>query len=221
MELITAAACDALDVETFWGPEKKDARVLSLRDGDVEAGSADFWLKYAEDEDEPYIRLGFVRVDEPYQGTEVGLDLLRVVANQWPAARVIAGPVSADEPKGPKFRLRCWDAGLPIHDDHCERDACRCRNRVVAEVIRRWEEWAAEGGITQDELAAKVAKIQKEEPMVDISGFEPPYICMVVECEEEATVELERQVGDIVTRDLRLCPEHADQGSGHSLTLER
>lgn len=38
---------------------------------------------------------------------------------------------------------------------------------------------------------------------------------MVAGCEQEATVEVERQVGkDVVTRDLRLCEEHAELGEG-------
>lgn len=48
---------------------------------------------------------------------------------------------------------------------------------------------------------------------VDISGYVPPYKCMAKGFQSEATHELERQdlESGAITRDLRLCDEHADQ----------
>jgi hypothetical protein len=141
------------------GPDNgKNRRVLSATIEGVSAGSLDLGLADAEDPDDPKVRLDYVRVHEASHGTGLSLGLVGEVCARWPAARILGGPVSQDDDPGPRFRLRCWDeVAIQIHEPNCQPAQCGCRPLIVAEAEKRYREWFEKGGLTAEELEAKLA----------------------------------------------------------------
>jgi hypothetical protein len=147
-------------VEFIWGEVKRQRQVLQAKRGTDLLGVLDLGVAEADDEDAPRVRLDYAKVEPEHQGGLVSVGLIRAVADRWPQCRVVAGPLSHDDPPGPRFRLRCWDeADVPVHEPGCVAETCRCRERIVVEVEKRLDEWHESGGITEEQLHAKKAAL--------------------------------------------------------------
>lgn len=139
------------------GPICRRRRELSVTVEGQPAGRVDLGVADVDDLDDPKVRLDFVAVHEPFRGTEVSLELLRRVQTIWPLARIVGGPSSEDEERGPRFRLKCWDAGIEVHEPNCRPGSCQCRALIVDEVTKRYQEWFENGGLTSGQLKKKLA----------------------------------------------------------------
>lgn len=109
-----------------------------------------------DDEEDPVVRLDFIEVEDAFRGDGLSIAMLQMVSETYPDARIVGGPLQADEAAGPRLRQRAWDAGVQIHDPHCKPDQpCKCRPRIDKEVRRRsvrrnWAHWAHDWLVTAE-----------------------------------------------------------------------
>ncbi len=143
-----------------FGAIKRGRQELSVTVEGVRAGYLLLGVANVDDQEHPKIELDYAEVDEPFRGTDLSVALVREVRAHWPRARIVGGPLHDDDGPGPRFRLRCWDAGIEIHRPHCKSQACECRARIVEEVAKRYQELFATGGLTSDELEERLAPLK-------------------------------------------------------------
>lgn len=162
---LPSAAGMLMGMQFELGPDHRgnDRRVLSVTVEGQPAGDVDLGLADAEDEDGPMVRLDHIQVPEAFRGTGTSVALVRHVRTRWPKARLLGGPVSEDNPPGPRFRLRCWDeAGISIHEPNCCPGECACRELIRAEVAKRYRQWHESGGIAADQLQEKLCLLEEQ-----------------------------------------------------------
>lgn len=149
-------------MEFDFGLIKDNRQTLYVTVGGVQAGYLDLGVADVNDPDDPKVRLDYAKVYEQFRDTGASVELVREVRARWPLARIVGGPLSHDDERGPRFRLNCWDAGVGIHQPNCQPGACECRARTVDEVARRYREWFEQGGLSSDQLKEKLALLNGE-----------------------------------------------------------
>jgi hypothetical protein len=134
---------------------------LRLTPGGETAGFVSLGLANAADQEDPRVLLEYVKVEEAFQGTGLGLQLACEINSRWPLARIRGGPVSQDDDPGPRFRLRCWDEiGVQIHEPFCRLERCDCRGRMVSETAERYQQMFNKGRLSASGLEEKLMALK-------------------------------------------------------------